>query len=113
MLTARFRSGSAALGVELARLAGGMESVLEEDGNFIKKSNLCKVCDSGCVESVEHVLLHCDGYKGIRKEWMEEVKSIVGGGVEMSLPLHMMLGAKLISDVQGKLRVLLASTACL
>ena len=66
---AKFRSGGAALGEETRKWWGGGTGVWEEDGREKKREGLCRMCAEGCVETLDHFLVECLAYQGLREEW--------------------------------------------
>ena len=94
----RFRSGSAGVAEELARYGGGGEGVWEEDGTEKKKSAICRACNSGRIETIEHALIECRAYDELRIEWNSRIDEILGSrGVCGPSPLDLMLGGKLLA----------------
>lgn len=88
ILMTRFRSGSAAIGEEMARwkVREGEEDKWE--------GGWCKTCDGGQVETLRHVLLECEAFSKEREEWrrrVEEVVREVTGWVDTD-PMKLMLG---------------------
>lgn len=80
VLLARFRSGSAAVGQETARWAGGRTGVWAEDGTERKRDKSCVSCETGVVETAEHVLMECEAFREEREQWWEEVRGVLGEG---------------------------------
>jgi hypothetical protein len=119
VLMCRFRSGSAAVGAETKKWNGGREDVLEVNGKLKKKCGLCKVCNTGSEENIEHVLLECSGYAEDRKQWEETVDSIkvqdservkVQESFSVFNPLILMLRGAPELSIEGRLRLQVAST---
>ena len=57
---ARFRSGSAGIGEEMARWERKGAEGNEWEGG------ICKTCDKKVVETVEHLLIECEAYREVR-----------------------------------------------
>ena len=80
VLLSRFRSGSAAVGQETARWEGGRTGVWARDGSEKKRDASCMFCEEGVVETAEHVLMECRAFRGVREEWWEVVRGVMGEG---------------------------------
>lgn len=80
VLLARFRSGSAAVGQETARWAGGKTGVWARDGSEKKRDASCVSCTTGVVETAEHVLMECVAFEEEREAWWEVVREVLGEG---------------------------------
>ena len=49
-----------------------------EDGTESKLNSVCGVCESGCVETIKHVLMECKAYASLRKVWWEKILQVSG-----------------------------------
>ena len=117
-LLAKFRSGGVALGEETRKWWGGGTGVWEEDGSEKTREGLCRVCEEGCVETLDHFLVRCPAYHELREEWWRVVREV---GVEGEFDeVGVMLGGELPvlggeqeverARMEAKLRMEVAST---
>ena len=116
-MLAKFRSGGAVLGEETRKWGGGT-GVWEEDGSEKTREGLCRVCEEGCVETLDHFLVGCSAYHELREEWWRVVREV---GVEGEFDeVGVMLGGELPvlggeqevarARMEAKLRMEVAST---
>ena len=68
-------------------------------------------CRSGKSETLEHMLMECEVYDELREKWWGEVDEVMGGGLgEFVNPFAVILGSRTGISVEGRARVLAASS---
>ena len=68
------------------KLRGGTGELRIETGRWCglrRNEQICKMCNEGEVEDVEHFLLHCNGLAEERKEMVRVMNEIMEGCQEM------------------------------
>ena len=66
----------------LMKLRGGTAELRNETGKWCgsrRDERICKICDEGEAEDVEHFLLHCNSMAEERKEMVKLMNEIMGG----------------------------------
>ena len=65
ILMARFRSGSAGIGEEMARWERNVDADSDEDDSYhdISRAAICQCCVAGVVETVRHIVLVFGAYE--------------------------------------------------
>ena len=107
IVMARLRSGSGAVGEEMARW------YVKEGEEAMWKGGLCKTCENGIVESVRHVVMECEAFAVMRMGWREKVAGIIENvpGLAHADPLKLILGWRNPNiDFKQSARILCASS---